>query len=137
MFKFLFKTRIVRRRVTNKGARSEYLKYKETARELVHARLAHFNQFYNFEYNKVFIKNTKTKWGSCSSKKNLNFSYKIALIEPELQDYLIVHELCHLAEMNHGKGFWDLVAQQIPDPVALHKKLRYTHIYGKTIKSGY
>lgn len=137
MFKFLFKTKIVRRRITNKGKRSEYLQYKEVARELVHARLEYFNQFYNFEYNKVFIKNTATKWGSCSSKKNLNFSYKIALIESELQDYLIVHELCHLAEMNHGKGFWDLVARQIPNHVALHHKLRYTHAYGKTIKSGY
>jgi len=136
-FKLLFKTRIIRRRITNKGARGEYLKYKETARELVHERLAHFNQFYNFKYNKVFIKNTKTKWGSCSSKGNLNFSYKIVLLEPELQDYLIVHELCHLAEMNHGKGFWDLVGQQIPNAVALHRKLRYTTVYGKTIKSGY
>lgn len=85
----------------------------------------------------MFIKNTKTKWGSCSSKKNLNFSYKIALLDPELQDYLIVHEMCHLAEMNHGKGFWDLVAQQIPHHVALNKKLRYTVTYGKTSKPGY
>ena len=137
LLKLLFRIKRVRRRVTNKGKRSEYLQYREIARELVHARLAHFNQFYNFEYNKVFIKNTKTKWGSCSSKKNLNFSYKIALIEPELQDYLIVHELCHLAEMNHGKGFWDLVAQQIPNHVALNKKLRYTVTYGKTSKPGY
>lgn len=128
MFKFLFKTKIIRRRVTNKGARSEYLKYKEIARTLVHERLEYFNQFYHFSYNKVFIKNTKTKWGSCSSKRNLNFSYKIALLKPELRDYLIVHELCHLGEMNHGKAFWDLVAQQIPDYKKCHSMLRTGNI---------
>lgn len=137
LFKLLFKTRVVRRRVTNKGSRTEYMNSKEAARKLVHEKLEYFNQFYNLEYNKVFIKNTKTKWGSCSTKKNLNFSYKIIFLEPHLQDYLIVHELCHLAEMNHGKGFWDLVAQQIPNPIALHKQLRYTRTYGKTSKSGY
>ena len=124
MFSFLFKKRIIRRRIHNKGARSEYLKHKESARKLVHEKLAYWNQFYNLEYKKVFIKNTKTKWGSCSSKGNLNFSYKIVHLAPELQDYLIVHELCHLAEMNHGEGFWNLVEQTIPQAKALHTKLR-------------
>jgi predicted metal-dependent hydrolase len=137
MLGFLFKKRIIRRRIHNKGARSEYLIHKETARKLVHEKLQHWNQFYNLDYKKVFIKNTKTKWGSCSSRGNLNFSYKIVFLDPELQDYLIVHELCHLAEMNHSKNFWDLVKQQIPNAVALHKKLRYTHTYGKTSKSRY
>lgn len=121
----------------NKGARSEYLMHREEARRLVHEKLEYWNQFYNLDYKKVFIKNTKTKWGSCSSRGNLNFSYKIVFLDPELQDYLIVHELCHLAEMNHSKNFWDLVKQQIPKAVALHKKLRYTHTYGKTSKSRY
>jgi predicted metal-dependent hydrolase len=135
MFEFLFRTRRVR--VTNKGPNRDYLALKEHARELVHARLAHFNQHYNFSYNRVSIKNTKTKWGSCSSKRNLNFSYKIITLPPELQDYLIVHELCHLSEMNHRKGFWDLVGETIPNPIALHTKLRYNEFHGKTIKPGY
>ena len=138
MFKLFFRKRIIRRRVSNKGNRKEYLEYKETARKLVHEKLIYWNQFYNLEYKKVFIKNTRTKWGSCSSKKNLNFSYRIIFLEPELQDYLIVHELCHLAEMNHGQGFWNLVSQQIPNAKDCHHKLRHVYSpHGKTIKSGY
>ena len=136
MFKFLFRTRIIRRRIHNQGARSEYLMHKEIARKLVHEKLAYWNQFYNLEYKKVFIKNTKTKWGSCSSKGNLNFSYKIVFLDPELQDYLIVHELCHITEMNHGENFWNLVQQQIPKAKHLHQKLRKCILppYGKTSK---
>lgn len=90
----------------------------------MHARLAYFNQFYNFSYNKVFIKNQKTRWGSCSSKGNLNFSYRIIFLSPEAQDYLIVHELCHLKEFNHSQKFWDLVAKQVPNWQEIHQKLR-------------
>jgi predicted metal-dependent hydrolase len=138
MLGFLFKKRIVRRRIHNKGARNEYLANKELARKLVHEKLEYWNQFYNLEYKKVFIKNTKTKWGSCSSKKNLNFSYRIVFLEPELQDYLIVHELCHLAEMNHGPNFWNLVSQHIPNAKDCHMKLRHVYSpHGKTSKPGY
>lgn len=93
------------------------------ARALVHARLVHFNQFYQFSYNKVFIKSQRTRWGSCSSNANLNFNYRIIGLAPALQDYLIVHELCHLKEFNHGKAFWDLVALQIPDYQVLKTQL--------------
>ncbi|HTH92921.1 MAG TPA: M48 family metallopeptidase [Candidatus Paceibacterota bacterium] len=101
-----------------------YKKYKEEARVLVHARLEHFNQYYNLPYKKVFIKNPKTRWGSCSSAGNLNFSYKILFLDPALQDYLIVHELCHLKQFNHSKAFWDLVSEQIPDYKKLHVVLK-------------
>lgn len=97
---------------------------REAARALVHAKLAHFNAFYNFSYNKVFIKNTKTRWGSCSSRGNLNFNYRIIHLAPELQDYLIVHELCHLKEFNHGQAFWDLVALQVPNYKLLRTQMK-------------
>jgi predicted metal-dependent hydrolase len=102
----------------------EIKKYKEDARSLAAARLAHFNSFYNFSYNTVSIKAQKTRWGSCSRKKNLNFNYKIALLPLHLTDYIIVHELCHLAQMNHSAKFWTLVAQTIPDHTARRKELR-------------
>ena len=101
-----------------------YKKYKEQARMLVHARLEHFNAYYKFPYNKVFIKNTKSRWGSCSSKGNLNFSYKILFLEPAAQDYLIIHELCHLREFNHSARFWSLVAEQCPDYQKYHNSLK-------------
>lgn len=102
-----------------------YNKYKEQARALVNERLVHFNQYYNFTYHRVSIRNQKTRWGSCSSKGNLNFSYRILFLEPEAQDYLIIHELCHLKEFNHSQRFWDLVAQQSPHYKKYHLELRH------------
>lgn len=95
--------------------RVEYLKLRETAREMVASRLEKYAEFYGFQYNGVAIRNQKTRWGSCSSKGNLNFNYKILLLPQRHADYIIVHELCHLKEFNHGKRFWNLVAQTIPE----------------------
>jgi hypothetical protein len=101
-----------------------YAKHKEDARELVVRRLEYWNQFYNFSWGRVSIRDQKTRWGSCSKKGNLNFSYKLALIPAELSDYVIVHELCHLKEFNHSKNFWDLLARAIPDGKERRKALR-------------
>jgi predicted metal-dependent hydrolase len=97
-------------------------KYEE-ARALAAARLAHFNTFYNFTYNQVRIRNQKTRWGSCSQKGNLNFTYKLILLSSRLVDYVIVHELCHLEQMNHSPKFWELVSQTIPDYKARRREL--------------
>lgn len=110
----LFVRRTVRKRIAPKNT-AEYLHYKEQARVLVHTKLAYWNAFYLFSYKRISIKNQKTRWGSCSSKGNLNFHYKIIMLPEHLVDYLIVHELCHLGQMNHSKAFWDLVARTIPD----------------------
>jgi predicted metal-dependent hydrolase len=127
MFNFVFKRRrrrIVKRKPASKASKAEYEKYKEVTRVLVHARLGYFNQFYNFAYNRVAIRNTKTRWGSCSNKRNLNFSYKLALIDPELADYVVLHELCHLGEMNHGANFWKLMEGVMPDYNERRKSLQ-------------
>ena len=58
---------------------------------------------------------TETRWGSCSSEKNLNFNWKLILAPPEVLDYVVVHELCHLKEMNHSKAFWDEVGKVMPE----------------------
>lgn len=89
--------------------------HKESARVLVYERIKHFNAQYQFTVGRVTIRNQQSRWGSCSSKGNLNFNYKLVFLPQELADYVIVHELCHLKEMNHGKRFWQLVAEQIPD----------------------
>lgn len=101
---------------------------REMARIFVENRLSVINKFYNFKINRIAIKNTKSRWGSCSSKGNLNFNYKIIYLKPKLADYLIVHELCHLGELNHSKRFWNLVAKIIPDYVTINKELRRTSI---------
>jgi len=101
-----------------------YIKNKETAREIVKQKLNDFNNIYGFTYNRVSIKNQRTKWGSCSSKGNLNFNYKIVFLPEHLANYLIVHELCHLKELSHSKSFWLLVEKTIPDYKILKKELK-------------
>lgn len=106
------------------GGVAHYKKHKGQAREFVLDRLEHFNQFYNFKYNRVSIRNQKSRWGSCSKKGNLNFNYKIIFLRPEQAGYIIAHELCHLRELNHSKKFWDLVSAAIPCYKEIRRKLR-------------
>ena len=102
------------RRIKKKSNTLEYAKYKNAAQNLVENKIGYFNDFYKFNVNKITIKNQKTRWGSCSRKGNLNFNYRLALLPEYLSDYIIVHELCHLGELNHSPKFWDLVAKTIP-----------------------
>jgi hypothetical protein len=104
------------------------IKKREQARRFVQNKVNYFNQFYNFKVNRIAIKNQRTRWGSCSSKGNLNFNYKIIYLRAELADYLIVHELCHLGELNHSRRFWALVAKTTPNYVRINKKLKITPV---------
>ena len=92
---------------------------------IVQERLKHFNQFYNFSYKDVRVKKVSTRWGSCSRRGNLNFSHKLALLRPEEIDYVVVHELCHLAEFNHGPKFWKLGEQTSPNYMEIRKGMRF------------
>ena len=65
--------------------------------------------------NSITLREQKTKWGSCSSLGNLNFNWKLVMAPPEALDYVVVHELCHLLEMNHSPAFWAQVEKHCPD----------------------
>ncbi|MBI9070987.1 MAG: M48 family metallopeptidase [Melioribacteraceae bacterium] len=88
------------------------------------ARVKFYAEEYNFKYNRVTIKNISSKWGSCSSKGNLNFNLKLMKYRKEVVDYIVVHELCHLIEMNHSPKFWKLVSAIIPNYKQLDKELK-------------
>jgi predicted metal-dependent hydrolase len=105
-------------------SRQEYLKHKATALRLITERVRHFNAIYGFQPGRISVKNHRTLWGSCSRRGNLNFNYKLALLPAAHADYVIVHELCHLAEFNHSARFWALVARAIPDHLAIRKELK-------------
>ncbi len=83
---------------------------------------------YNFKINKIFIRGQKTRWGSCSSNRNLSFNYKLMMYRKEVIEYVIIHELCHLIEMNHSKKFWDHVGKIIPNYKLLRKELKTNNI---------
>ncbi len=111
-----------------KNTRNSYLEHREAARILVHERIRYFNGFYKFKFKNISIRNQSTRWGSCSRKGNLNFNYKLVLLEPKLADYIIVHELCHIKEFNHSPNFWKLVGETIPDYLQLRKELQKNRI---------
>lgn len=113
-------------RVSVEEGKALYAQHKADALRLVTERLAHFNGTYGLTWNRVSIKNARTRWGSCSGKGNLNFHYGIVHLPPALADYLVVHELCHLAHMNHSPAFWRLVARTIPDYATKRRELRRT-----------
>jgi predicted metal-dependent hydrolase len=104
-------------------SKKDYLAHKEAARRVVLSIIKDFNQLYRFKINRVAIRNQKTRWGSCSSKGNLNFNYRIVFLTPRLQEYIVVHELCHLKYLNHSHAFWDHVAQTVPEWKGLKKAL--------------
>jgi len=70
---------------------------------------------YGFTYNRIFIRDQKTKWGTCSSKKNLSFNWRLIRCPRYVIEYLIIHELSHLKVMNHSARFWELVESMCPD----------------------
>jgi hypothetical protein len=138
MFSYTFR-RVYRRRVVRRKKRSrpEYVLKKEHARALVLTRLDFFvGQFAaldpvfreKMKWGRVAVRDQRSRWGSCSAKKNLNFNFRLFDLPPHLRDYVVVHELCHLVELNHAAAFWELVERIMPDARALQAELRKIHI---------
>ena len=88
---------------------------KSKAKTFLPEILSQISKEYNLPYNRVTIRGQKTRWGSCSSKKNINLNYKLLFFPENIVRYVLIHELCHTREMNHSKQFWDLVKQFDPD----------------------
>ena len=93
---------------------------KNEAKKILPPILKEFSQRYGFSYNRVSIKAISSRYGSCSGKKNLNFSLALAAFEPEFIQMVVAHELCHTVHMNHSTSFYALLGKIIPN----HKKIR-------------
>ncbi|MDH5682000.1 MAG: M48 family metallopeptidase, partial [Spirochaetota bacterium] len=89
--------------------------YIQRAREIISERVKHYSQQLKVSFNRISIKNQKTRWGSCSSLKNLNFNWRLVMAPPVILDYIVVHELAHLKELNHSPSFWKMVEECCPD----------------------
>ena len=90
-------------------------RYREAAKDYIPKRVEYYHQFTGGSYNKITIRDQKTRWGSCSSNGTLSFSFRLMLAPPRVLDYVVVHELCHLKHMNHSKEFWNMVESILPD----------------------
>lgn len=77
---------------------------------------------------RVTVKDIKSRWGSCSGRGNISFNWRIVMAPPEVVEYLVVHEMCHLVHMNHSPDFWALVASFIPDFKARKEWLRHNGV---------
>ncbi len=93
----------------------EIHKLAENALEYIPGRVHYFAKQISVTYGKITIRNQRTRWGSCSSKGNLNFNCLLMLTPPDVIDYVVVHELCHRKEMNHSKKFWAEVEKTLPN----------------------
>lgn len=88
---------------------------KNTASHYIISRTHALAEKMSLKFNKITLKKQKTRWGSCSSQKNLNFNWQLVHFETPIIDYVIIHELAHLVHMNHSKQFWQLVEKYDPE----------------------
>lgn len=96
----------------------------ERARQTLTPGLFKLADELGFVCNGVTIRGQKTRWGSCSTKKNINLNWRLLFLSAEQVHYLMVHELCHTVHMNHSKSFWALVESKLPNYQEIDKTLR-------------
>lgn len=89
--------------------------YRLEAAKVIKERAVDVGRQLNLQFNRITVRNQKTRWGSCSRLKNLNFNWRLIMAPVQVIDYLIIHEVAHLAEMNHSSRFWKLVEEFCPD----------------------
>ena len=99
-------------------------RYIAAAKEYFPKRAAHFQQFTGGSYDRITIRDQKTRWGSCSARGTLSFNWRLMLAPPAILDYVVVHELCHLTHMNHSAAFWQKVESVYPDYRTARKWLK-------------
>lgn len=89
--------------------------YKYGAKSILTEKVASFSKVMSVTPKEIKINKAKTRWGSCTSEGNLNFSWRLILAPDPVIDYVVVHELAHLKEMNHSEKFWAIVEKELPD----------------------
>jgi predicted metal-dependent hydrolase len=89
--------------------------YKTQAKKIIIPRVEDIARKLRINYNKIRITSATTRWGSCNSQGNVNFSWRLIMAPPIVIDYVIIHEFCHLFEFNHSHKFWELVEKIMPD----------------------
>ena len=97
---------------------------KTQAKSMLTGRLKYLAEKHGFTYNRVFIRNQRTRWGSCSHKNNISLNMKLVLLPEELMDYVILHELVHTHRKDHSKAFWTEMDKLVGDGKKISSRLR-------------
>ena len=97
---------------------------KKIARKVLCRRIGELAQLHNFVYNRISIRKQKTRWGSCSSKDNINLNMNLLHLPSELIDYVLLHELVHTKVKNHSNDFWDELETVVPNARIIDRKLK-------------
>ena len=105
-------------------AEDEIKALKARAKQYIPQRVEYWAEIIGVKYNSVSIRAQKTRWGSCSSKGNLNFNCLLMLTDTEAIEYVVIHELCHIKELNHSKRFWSLVEAYMPNYKEVQKHIK-------------
>jgi len=98
--------------------------YKKVAKQVLQDRLTYIESRIKLKSMIMKIGDSKGRWGSCNSKGVINLNFRVIMLPPEIIDYVIVHELCHLVEMNHSKNFWKLVESFLPNVDSLKASIK-------------
>jgi len=97
---------------------------RKVARKILCRRIGELAQLHNFVYNRVTIRKQKTRWGSCSTKNNINLNANLLHLPSELIDYVLLHELVHTRVKNHSKDFWDELETVVPNARKVDQRLK-------------
>ncbi len=103
---------------------TEEARLKKMAKECLLEKCRHYSEIMGLSHGEIRISGAKTRWGSCNLRGNINFTYRLIFVPEEAIDYVVVHELAHLKEMNHSAKFWSIVEQIMPDYRERRNKLR-------------
>ena len=98
--------------------------YRHQARKVLRELTDYYARIMKLKVNQIAIKDQKTRWGSCSSKQNLNFNYRLVMAPQPVIEYVVIHELCHMIHMNHSKEFWKEVEKFQPEYKQYRKWLK-------------
>jgi len=105
-------------------SQKEAVQFKKKAKEHLREKCAYFSDIMGLRHGEIRINSAKTRWGSCNRKGDINFTYRLLFVPEEVVDYVVVHELAHLKQMNHSAKFWSIVEQTMPDYRERRKRLR-------------
>lgn len=109
--------------------------YRKLAREFISEKVVYYSEHMGVTPSAVKISSAKKRWGSCSGKDSLNFSWRLIMAPPQAIEYVVVHELAHIREHNHSQRFWDIVERQMPD--YLHRQALLHQVYDRLAKENW